>query len=330
MEIHGGFNNCLQLAKSDENPARIGPTVAIHLTQQANSAAVWTLDVDCQIDEGFFRVGTLTTTPPSAGDPASRVVGFAYVPGARGWRVTYSCPTTTEIAELFLSSSNCCGGDFGLHANIHTNPTPENDTVNRARFVTPSPVADLANFQTTALNNDGVTAVQGDVALLVNQTVASENGPWQVGPVSGGLAPLTRPSWWQPGNAIPSGTDVHIGGEGSVYGTTVWAVMAQADTIVVDTTDPQVYPRVLKGHAALLNGTVTVTGLPIFDASSQVDVRRVVDGSPNLTVDYVVLSSGITAGTVATGQFVARAELADGSLNVADQSQIDWTLINGE
>ena len=324
MQIHGGINNCLQLAKSDENPPLIGPTLAIHLSQQAASAAVWTLDVDCQIDEGFFRVGTLVTRSPAAGDPASRVVGMAFVPGARGWRVTYSCPTTGEIAELFLSSSHCCGGEFGLHANSAA-VNPLGDTMNVATFVVTANVPNLAAFPVAALNNDGVVAQAGDVAMLMANAAAATRGPWVLGTVNAGVAPLTRPTWWQSGATIATGSDIRVGGAGTVYKNTVWSSNAPAKSFVVDAADPVLFPRVLKGSATLLNGAVNVSGVPI-GVNPAIEVHLGTFLNANFTIRY----DGAVAvpGPVGTGVFQILGEKADGSQNVADESIVFWELRN--
>jgi hypothetical protein len=102
---------------------RIGDVLSIHLSQQANSAAVWTLQVFVQIAQGEFELGLpIITNPPKpamgTGDPPARTVGFAFCPGAIGWKVLARCITDGENADLVIQSSQCSGGSaFGVTPN---------------------------------------------------------------------------------------------------------------------------------------------------------------------------------------------------------------------
>lgn len=116
MQIRGG-GNIPQDAIFEAHPELIGDALSVHLSQEAASAAVWTLYVDVHITQGWFRLGKIVTTPPTGGDPPARVVAFAVCPGAVGWKVTSTCPTDGELAELHITSSKCCGLPFGVTAN---------------------------------------------------------------------------------------------------------------------------------------------------------------------------------------------------------------------
>ena len=97
---------------------RIGDTLSIHLSQNAGSAAVWEIIVYVQVAQGWFAVDAIATTPPSLGAIPARTVGFAFVPGAIGWKVLCTCQTDDEIADLVLQSSECSGGGmFGVSPN---------------------------------------------------------------------------------------------------------------------------------------------------------------------------------------------------------------------
>lgn len=79
------------------SPGLVGDACAIALSQSVASAETWQLDVYCHIDEGSFMVGTITTNPPANGDPPSRLVAVASIPGAKGWSVKPRGPLNAWI-----------------------------------------------------------------------------------------------------------------------------------------------------------------------------------------------------------------------------------------
>lgn len=204
----------------------------------------------------------------------------------------------------------------------------------RVRGVILGPVANLAAFTVSAAQNDGITYAENDTLLLPVQGTSSQDGPYVVGAVTAGQAALTRPFWWEPGALIGSGTDIRVGSEGGRFGNSVWYVGRTKNEIIVDTDVPTMFPRYFKGEATLLNGTVTVgptspsTPIPIINGFSQVYVTPITENTPNATVRYTAPLATISPGPIGTGQFIARAERADGTLNVADQSILSWVVIN--
>lgn len=116
MQIIGGNRN-RQEAILEANPALVGDSLSIALSQLGTSTAVWTLDVDVQTKQGRIRLGSLVTTAPSAGDPPARIVGFASCPGATGWMVSARSTTVGDIAELNIASSKCCASELGITPN---------------------------------------------------------------------------------------------------------------------------------------------------------------------------------------------------------------------
>lgn len=203
----------------------------------------------------------------------------------------------------------------------------------RVRGVVLGPVL-LSAFSVSAANNDGITYVENDELLLPVQTTSSEDGPYVVGPVVGGTATLTRPFWWSTGQSIGSGVDIRVGSEGGRFGDTVWYVGRTKNHIIVDTDVPTMFPRYFKGQCTLVNGTVTVgptspsTPMPIINGFSQIVVEPITENVPNLTVRYTAPGATISPGPIGTGQFVVQAELADGTVNVADQSVLSFLVIN--
>jgi hypothetical protein len=104
---------------------RIGDVLSIHLSQQANSQAIWEIFVWVQTAQGYYQLGpSFFTNPPSAGDPPARTIAFAACPGTIGWKVGARCPTDGEIAELTIQSNQYSGsGSFGVTPNLFVQPS---------------------------------------------------------------------------------------------------------------------------------------------------------------------------------------------------------------
>lgn len=202
-----------------------------------------------------------------------------------------------------------------------------------ARGVVKTDVPNLSQFQVSnGIFNDLITFVQNDVVLLQAQTIASQRGPWVVGPVVAGLAQLSRPSWWASGAIIPSGQSINVGGEGSVFANTVWQSMPLTGmSTTVDAADPELFPRRMAGSLPLTNGQVTLTQMPIRSQFTAFTVSRKLVNTVANTVMYAPTNnggSGVIVGAIPTGQVTFEACLAAGTTNVADQSQIFWTMNN--
>jgi hypothetical protein len=212
--------------------------------------------------------------------------------------------------------------------------TPNEGVQFRARNVVKVDVPNLNAFTVAGgAANDGVTNVAGDCVLLQAQLTAATRGPWIVGTPVAGVAPLTRPSWWQSGTAIKTGTVIVVGGEGQVFANTNWQSMFNGEQTVVDAADPELYPQVVSGRVNLIGGTVTI-GSPIRSIRSAVHVSRVVANTTAATVMYAVTNAGADGITIGPGvgtlpgQFVAQACVAGGGLNNADISTICYTVVN--
>lgn len=191
----------------------------------------------------------------------------------------------------------------------------------------------LATGYTVNSGNDGVTNVAGDIILLVSQTTAAQNGPYVVGTPVANVSPLTRPDWWPTGAVYKTGTQIKVGGEGTVYKNTVWQAMLAADTFTVDTSDGKLYPLQVSGQTALAAGTFTLS-VPVFSAKSEVQLTRVaIGGTITTTIMYVPSVSagttGITPGVIGTGAVVVTAQVAAGNATQAsDTSTLNWTVTN--
>lgn len=222
--------------------------------------------------------------------------------------------------------------ELGKPSLYQANPetSPSLATAFRARGVVTANVASLAAFNVNT-NTDGITYVAGDVVFLAAQTTAAQNGPYVVGTVATGTAPLTRPDWWAAAAVLKSGVQVRIGGEGTVYKNTTWQAMLAADTFTVDTTDPKLYPLQVSGQSTLVAGTFTIS-VPVFSTKSNVDLVRTTANTCTATTGgyqpTVAGASGITAGPIGTGSIVIQATVAAGTINNADVSTLNWTVTN--
>lgn len=200
----------------------------------------------------------------------------------------------------------------------------------KARGVVFANVASLAAFTVAA--NDGITYVQGDTALLTAQTSGLTNGPYIVGVVAAGVAPLTRPSWWSAGAEIQPGQVIQVGGDGTIFGGSEWKALC-AKSKIVDTDDPVFYPRVCKGTVTLVAGTITLgatQGLFVksITASAILITRNTANTTTLTTGGYAAAVASRTAGVSGTAAAVLQAQVAAGTINVADISTIDFMVQN--
>jgi hypothetical protein len=246
-------------------------------------------------------------------------------------------PLAGVIFGLGVSGVNtgkvAVGIGFGFASPYSLNPALLASTVSafRARNVAAAGnVASLAAF--TVAGNDGVTNVAGDIVVLLEQTTTAQNGPYVVGTVAAGAAPLTRPDWWATGSTLYSGTKIRLGGEGTVFKNADLRAFVAADSFVVGTTDPKLYPESVSGATALASGTFTISTVPIFGANSTVHLeRKATGGTVTSTIGYHPTTggaTGITAGVRGTAAAIIEAAVAAGTINTADTSTLHWTVIN--
>lgn len=205
------------------------------------------------------------------------------------------------------------------------------NTAFTARGVSTANVADLGAFA-VGTNTDGVTFVEGDIVLLAAQTTAAQNGPYVVGAVTTGTAPLTRPSWYPNASTQQLTLQIRVGSAGTVFKNTTWRTMLSGTTFVVGTTDPKWYPLIVSGKTALVAGTFTISTVPVFSANSQVCLTRAVANTSTATTGgYHATSAGadgITPGVIGTAAVIVQATVAAGTINNADISTLHWTIIN--
>jgi len=196
---------------------------------------------------------------------------------------------------------------------------------NIARNVCLTNVANLNAF--TVAGNDGVANVEGDTVVLLAQTTPSQNGPYLVGTVAGGTAPLVRPDWWQSGLAIVPGLGIRVTSGTFYRGVTL---TAYATTGTVDTNDPVFIPTQITIAVTLTNGTVNITNVPLFlSAKLSCAISRITPNTPAATVMYQ--PTGIVTGELGSGapNITIQAQVANAGINAADQSQLNVTIFQG-
>lgn len=170
--------------------------------------------------------------------PAGFFVGFEEVAGVETLMI--ELPDNFEAAIMLAQAIDT--GDAA----------PAQDSiVHQVRGVVTGNIANLAAF--TVASNDGLTYTEGQIVLLVGQTTAAQSGPYVVGEVAAGAAPLTRPSWWATGAVKPAGSEFKVN-EGTAWAHTEWfATLAGA--ITVGTSAPAFYPRRQAITTAAMAGT---------------------------------------------------------------------------
>lgn len=88
---------------------------------QGLPATSWQLDVFASTEVGEFYVGTLFSAPPAGVVAPNRLIGHAYCPGARAWKIRATGPSPTGSAfgptvgvnvsaDLHVTPARCCFG----------------------------------------------------------------------------------------------------------------------------------------------------------------------------------------------------------------------------
>lgn len=188
-------------------------------------------------------------------------------------------------------------------------------------------VPSLSAFDVTRTES-GVSSVQNDILLLGANGVG--NGLFVVGPVAGGLAPLTRASQMPLGSGVPGGlivrvqrTSGNISNEWMALCSTLTGGAVR--TAVVGTTDPQFYPRACWTSFSISSGTQKWgvggggVGNLFYGATFFPIDCAIVDASGAAATVRLNCPSGSRVSGVAAS-VVIQAEVAAGTVNAADGS----------
>lgn len=201
--------------------------------------------------------------------------------------------------------------------------------VHKVRGLITANIADLAAF--TVAGNDGLTYAEGERVYLNGQSTGAEKGPYVVGVVASGTAPLTRAGDWAAAAVIPSGTLVVVDA-GTSNGNSLWMINNAGD-VTVATTTPVLEEIASKARLlALLALTTTGNGaslLGIEDAGGYItaanaeaafaEIARVgqgltevvsADGAVSVVKEHTNLSiDGTKAYTLAAGAKIGQRKV---------------------
>jgi hypothetical protein len=228
---------------------------------------------------------TLRTAPSPVGNtPHTSLDGFSYEAGnGQPFSVTFTAPpdqsTVILLSEVLDTNNNIFTATITLQVQFSSI-----GQYHRAAAVQTSNVASLTS---AAVLNDGVTLVQGQILLLVGQTSGLQNGPYVVGVVAGGNAPLTRPADFGSGNVYPSPQVWEIE-QGTSWGGSTWKT-TNTGGLTVDTTVLTLYPRTHRGTGTLAAGTQTISTL------------RILTGATVVANDTTATAAAINCNTITAG-----------------------------
>ena len=305
---------------------------------QANGATVFitpgnAVTFALQSSTGVQQATMNITGIPGAPGPVGLNSPILTPPGPFSWTVLF--PPTASICTLTVESTDGFNVSTATYTIVAQAQKPTG-IVHRARGVV-NTAQTLATFGSVTGGSivDGITYVQGDVVLLVQQATKSQNGLYVVGPVASGSAPLTRAVDFATGTVFEASNRpvVELGPEGTLFGNTLWK-MTTSGTVTVDTTNHDWYPRQVTQSVSLTTGFVTKTNVPILSTTTTAGVFMPTNFSgAGSTVSYrngVFASGGAAtaAGITGTGSISVTALVAAGTFNTSDVSTGSLTIIN--
>ena len=185
---------------------------------------------------------------------------------------------------------------------------------------------------------DGVTPAVGDKFVLPAGIIttlvvsAANSGVYEVTSLgaTGVSAVFTRSAKWAHGAIITPETVIRVGGEGTVFKGSRWTADPATASKVVGTDDPILYPEKVTQQIVLVAGHIAagIINVPIKSATkSNFVFSRVTANTCTLTTGgYQPLS--ITAGGIGAATVDPTATIAAGTINVADVSTLNFTILN--
>jgi hypothetical protein len=209
--------------------------------------------------------------------------------------------------------------------------------LNIKRTVRGVALANVADLNAFTVSDNGITYVEGNRILLAAQTTGAQNGIYVVGAVDAGSAPLTRAADMPTGYALPLGTVVETGPEGTEYASSSWkATATTAGGAVIGTNDPLFYPRNFRKTITLAAGTYTIGAgggseslfLKSTTASMVNITRNTAGGTLTGTVMYVAPVANRTAGIAGAAAVVVRSAVEAGTIQNQDTSTLDVLITN--
>lgn len=298
-------------------------------------AAVGSDTDQANVETGFFSVPMLSTSVFAASDAPLPI----YFENNREFAKSNS---NRSVAGLFLfldparPTTHCIawigpeGAAIGKALERHIVAATRN-----VRGVVFNNQASLAAF--TVASDDGITYIENDRVMLVGQTTAEQCGIYVVGVVAAGVAPLTRAADMPAGARIPNGVVVEVAA-GTTYANSTWkATATTTGGWVVGTNDPVFYPKIYKQKVTLASGTYTIGAgssatpdEPLFMLAGAVVScsRAATGGTVTSTIQYNSVFGTRVAGKHGTAVAIILATVAAGTINTADNSDVDVLITN--
>jgi hypothetical protein len=200
------------------------------------------------------------------------------------------------------------------------------------------------NAAVTSAMADGATPAVGDIFLLEQGRAASaaDVGLYQLVTVGSGSVPFvaTRMPDMAQGNVLLPKTTIEVGPRGTVFGTagTTWVNTLTGLTNLIGTASFTFFPRQVTWTSALVAGVVTggasaTAGAPAVMSVQSATLTQVVcvrrtANTTTATVNGYAYNGNPTAGGLGTGSVSMMACVAAGTVNNADVSTMDVTVIN--
>jgi hypothetical protein len=132
-------------------------------------------------------------------------------------------------------------------------------------------------------------------------------------------------------DVLYGGDTVHVA-EGTLFADTTWFIDTNA-AITIGTTAHTWYPECVTQTVVLVAGTATIATVPVLSVTRTgfVLTRRIANTSAATTGGYCTSvggANGVTAGPVGTASVVIEACVAAGTINNADISTLNFTILN--
>lgn len=235
----------------------------------------------------------------------------------------YSIPIADSVAAEVVAAFNAL--------SLALEPDPEAGGVRMIRNVSIQAVTNPLHYAVD--DNDGVANVEGDVIILAGPVTSADDmvlrGPYVVGPVVAGIAPLTRPTWF----SGPQFTGTHLCRvvEGVAYNGTMWNSFGPDVGFTVGVSQIYFFPLNVNRQFALVNGTAAFT-FPILSDQSGIQVSRLVPyyAGEVYSVEYdCQLSGGWGNDTYGYNTTVrVTAKTAANGTNADDASRVSLSILN--
>lgn len=312
-----GADRAAKLPVALSSPATfVGVTMRSVPTGTSGTVAGHSGDVAVCTASGSVAVGDIVFA-----DTATGKVGYAktYTAAQGAALIVGTAMSAAADGELFevRICSYYTSGSIGSGASMF-----QAGASRTVRGVVTSNISDLTAF--TVASNDGLTYAAGDRVLLAGQTTASQNGIYVVGTVASTTAPLTRAADFITG-MVYAGMVVEVSA-GTLFAQSTWK-LTTSGSITVDTTSINFYPRIVTQSVTLVAGTSTLSNVPLLSATkSAVFFNRTTANTCAATIQYN--ASTLTPGIVGTASIVVQAQVAAGTINSADISTLNVTVVN--